>query len=209
MADFNMKVQKRTEFGKGAARRARRDNQTPAILYAGGEETQHLMFPAQELFLALRQDNALFELEIEGEAKKVLALPKAIQRDPLKPVINHVDFLLVKAGQKVNVEIHLEVVGEPADREAVLNTELTSLPVLAPVSDIPESFEVSIEGLEIGDNVLASAVALPEGVELDTDPETVLLSILAPTVEEEPEEDEEAAEGEEAEGEGAESGDEE
>lgn len=203
MADFSMKVQKRTEFGKGAARRARRDNLTPAILYAGGEETQHLLFPAQELFLALRQANALFELDIEG--KKVLALPKAVQRDAIKPVIDHVDFLLVKAGQKVSVEIPLHVIGEAADREAVVNTELVSLPVLAPVSDIPEGFEVSIEGLEIGSVVAAGEVKLPEGVELDVDPEDTVVSILAPAAEEEPEEieGEEGAEGAEGE-EGAE-----
>lgn len=206
MADIKIKATERTEFGKGAARRARRDGLTPAVVYGHGTDPLHLLLDAQQLFLALRTANALFELEIEGQKKPVLALPKQIQRDPIMPVIEHVDFLIVKAGEKVSVEIPVVLTGEPA-RDTLTNHDLVTLPVLAPATDIPNEVEVSIEGLEIGDSVLVSQITLPNGVEADIDPETLVVSIVAPVVEdlpepetdEEGEESEEGAEGEESE----------
>lgn len=207
MADIKIKVTERTEFGKGASRRARREGLTPAVVYGHGTDPLHLLVPSQELFLALRTANALFELEIEGQKKPVLALPKQIQRDPIMPVIDHVDFLIVKAGEKVSVEIPVVLTGEPA-RETLTNHDLVSLPVLAPATDIPTEIEVSVEGLGIGDSVLVSQLTLPKGVEADIDPETLVVSIVAPVVEDlpEPETDEEGeeSEGEEPEGEGSE-----
>ncbi|SDL41744.1 50S ribosomal protein L25/general stress protein Ctc [Tessaracoccus oleiagri] len=198
MADVNITATKRTEFGKGASRRARREGLTPAVLYGHGAEPQHLLLPAKDLFLALRHANALFEIAVEGEKKPVLALPKQVQRHAILPEVEHVDFLLVRAGEKVSVEVPLTQVGE-AERGTIVNTELVSLPVLAPATDIPAELEVSIEGLQVGDNVYVSDVKLPQGVEADIDAEAIVLSILAPAVEA-PAEGEEAAEGEAAEG---------
>ncbi len=199
MADVKIKAAKRTEFGKGASRRARRDGQTPAVIYGHGSDPIHLLLPAKELYLALRTANALFEMSIEGEDDPVLALPKQIQRHPILPEIEHVDFLLVKAGEKVAVEVAIIVTGEP-EVGLLVNQDLNALPVLAPVSDIPEQVEVSVEDLPVGANVYVSDIKLPTDVEADIEAETLVASIVAPAAEEEPEEDEEA-EVEEAEGE--------
>ncbi|NLE98014.1 MAG: 50S ribosomal protein L25/general stress protein Ctc [Propionibacterium sp.] len=193
MADLKLAATKRTEFGKGASRRARRDGLTPAVVYGHGGDPIHITVDAHQLFLAMRVANALFTLEIEGEKKPVLALPRQVQRHPILPEIDHVDFLIVREGEKVAVEVPLVQVGE-AERGSMVNTELVSLPVLAPATAIPNQIEVSIEGLEVGDNVYVSDVKLPEGIEADIDLEQVVLSILAPTVE-----DDEPAEAEETE----------
>lgn len=199
MADIKIKATERTEFGKGASRRARREGLTPAVVYGHGTDPLHLLLDAQQLFLALRTANALFELEIEGQPEPVLALPKQIQRDTILPVIDHVDFLIVKAGEKVSVEVPVVLRGEPA-RGTLTNHDLVSLPVLAPATDIPSEVEVSIEGLEIGDSVLVSQITLPKGVEADIDPETLVVSIVAPVVENLPEPESADEEGEESEG---------
>ena len=202
MADVTLNATTRTEFGKGAARRLRRDGQTPAVLYGHGSDPVHLALPAQETFLALRTANVLLEIVVDGGKKPVLALPKQVQRDPISPLIEHVDLLLVKAGEKVAVDVPLVLVGE-AERGSMINHDLTSLPVLAPATNIPNEFEVSVEGMEIGDQILVSEVKLPEGVEVNTDPEALVLSVVVIPVVEEPEEGEgaEAAEGDaEAEG---------
>ncbi|HJE51687.1 MAG TPA: 50S ribosomal protein L25/general stress protein Ctc [Tessaracoccus flavescens] len=197
MADVNISATKRDEFGKGAARRLRRAGQTPAVIYGHGTDPMHLALPAQETFLALRQPNVLLHLNIEGESKPVLALPKQVTRDAILPIIQHVDLLLVKAGEKVTVDVPLHFTGE-AERGNLVNVDLNSLSVLAPATNIPTEFEVSIEGLTAGDQVLVSDVKLPEGVEAAVDGETLVLNVIvAPVVELESTEDE-AAEGEAA-----------
>ena len=201
MADVEIKATKRTEFGKGASRRARRDGQTPAVLYGHGSEPLHLLLPAKDLFLALRTANALFRIEVEGEEKPVLALPKQVQRHTILPEVEHVDFLLVKAGQKVAVEVAVVITGEPQPG-LIVNHDLIAVPVLAPVADIPEQVEVSVEGLEVGANVLVSDIKFPGDVEPDIDTDTLVASIVLP--DEEPEEPEIEEEGEEAEAEATE-----
>ena len=197
MADVNISATKRDEFGKGAARRLRRAGQTPAVIYGHGTDPMHLALPAQETFLALRQPNVLLHLNIEGESKPVLALPKQVTRDAILPIIQHVDLLLVKAGEKVTVDVPLNFTGE-AERGNLVNVDLNSLSVLAPATNIPTEFEASIEGLTAGDQVLVSDVKLPEGVEAAVDGETLVLNVIvAPVVELESTEDE-AAEGEAA-----------
>ena len=197
MADVNISATKRDEFGRGAARRLRRAGQTPAVIYGHGTDPMHLALPAQETFLALRQPNVLLHLNIEGESKPVLALPKQVTRDAILPIIQHVDLLLVKAGEKVTVDVPLNFTGE-AERGNLVNVDLNSLSVLAPATNIPTEFEVSIEGLTAGDQVLVSDVKLPEGVEAAVDGETLVLNVIvAPVVELESTEDE-AAEGEAA-----------
>ncbi|RRD45255.1 50S ribosomal protein L25/general stress protein Ctc [Tessaracoccus sp. OH4464_COT-324] len=193
MADFQIKATKRTEFGKGAARRARRDNLTPAVVYGHGMDTMHLLLPAKELYLALRTANALFELEVEGEAKPMLVLPKQIQRDPILPVVEHVDFMIVKAGEKVSVEVPLVVVGNP-EPGLLVNQDINTITLMAPATDIPTEVEVSVEGLELGATVVAADVKLPKGASIDLDGETLVVSIVAPAAQDLPEE----AEGEEA-----------
>ena len=200
MADVAINATTRTEFGKGAARRLRRAGQTPAVLYGHGTDPVHLALPAQDTFLALRTPNVLLEITIDGEAKPVLALPKQVQRDPISPLIEHVDLLLVKAGEKVAVDVPLVLVGE-AERGSMVNHDLTALAVLAPATNIPTEFEISVEGLEIGAQILVSDVVLPDGVEANTDPETLVLSVVVIPAAEEAEEgagDEAAAEGADA-----------
>jgi len=201
MADVEIKATKRTEFGKGASRRARRDGQTPAVLYGHGSEPLHLLLPAKDLFLALRTANALFRIEVEGEKQPVLALPKQVQRHTILPEVEHVDFLLVKAGQKVAVEVAVVITGEPQPG-LIVNHDLIAVPVLAPVADIPEQVEASVEGLEVGANVFVSDIKFPGEVEPDIDTETLVASIVLP--DEEPEEPEAEEDGEEAEGEATE-----
>lgn len=200
MADVNISATKRDEFGKGAARRLRRSGQTPAVIYGHGTDPIHLALPAQETFLALRQPNVLLHLTIEGESKPVLALPKQVTRHAILPQIEHVDLLLVKAGEKVTVDVPLSITGE-AERGTLVNVDLNSLSVLAPATSIPTEFEVSIEGLEPGAQILVSDIALPDGVEAAVDGETLVLNVsVAPVVELESTDD---AEGEEVEGEEA------
>lgn len=197
MADVTLTAITRTEFGKGAARRLRRAGQTPAVLYGHGTDPVHLALPAQDTFLALRTANVLLEIVIDGASEPVLALPKQIQRDPITPVIDHVDLLLVKAGEKVAVDVALVLVGDVISG-GMLNHDLVALPVLAPATHIPTEFEVSVQGLEVGSQILVSDVALPEGVEANIDPETLVLSVVAIPTAEAAEGDAEAAEGAEA-----------
>ncbi len=191
-ADATLSAQTRSEFGKGAARRLRRAGQTPAVLYGHGTDPVHLALPAQDLFLALRTANALLEIKIDGKKKPVLALPKQIQRDPILPTIDHVDLILVKAGESVVVDVPLTFVGE-AEKGAIVNHEIVAISVHAPATDIPTEFEVSVEGLTVGDQILVSDVALPDGVEPAVDGDLLVVSVVAPAVEA-------TAEGDEAEG---------
>ncbi|MBK7819725.1 MAG: 50S ribosomal protein L25/general stress protein Ctc [Tessaracoccus sp.] len=191
-ADATLSAQTRSEFGKGAARRLRRAGQTPAVLYGHGTDPVHLALPAQDLFLALRTANALLEINIDGKKKPVLALPKQIQRDPILPTIDHVDLILVKAGESVVVDVPLTFVGE-AEKGAIVNHEIVAISVHAPATDIPTEFEVSVEGLTVGDQILVSDVALPDGVEPAVDGDLLVVSVVAPAVEA-------TAEGDEAEG---------
>lgn len=195
MADINLSAALRTEFGKGAARRLRRAGQTPAVLYGHGTDPVHLALPAQEAFLALRTPNVLLELAVEGQSKPVLALPKQVQRHPLLPIIEHVDLLLVKVGEKVTVEVPLVLVGD-AQRSALVNHDLVALTVQAPATDIPTEFEVSIDGLMVGDQITVADIALPKGVETSVEGDTLVVSVVpAPVANVEPEGEEgEAAE---------------
>lgn len=195
MADNQLTAVTRSEFGKGAARRLRRSGQVPAVLYGREADTVHIALPAQETFLILRQANVLLEIAIDGESKPVMALPKQVTRDPITGFLVHVDLVIVRAGEKVTVEVALVLTGE-AERGSMVNQDLTTLTVSAPATAIPEEIEVSIEGMVIGDQILAGDVKLPEGVESLQDPEDMILNITPPPVVEldEPSEDDEAAE---------------
>ncbi|MFF7053589.1 50S ribosomal protein L25/general stress protein Ctc [Streptomyces griseorubiginosus] len=194
MSEVKISAETRTEFGKGAARRIRRDSKVPGVLYGHGGETVHLTLPGHELLLALRTSNVLISLDIDGKTNE-LAIPKSVQRDPIKGFLEHVDLLLVKRGEKVNVEVYVQTEGELAPGAFLLEHVLNALPVVAEATHIPESVTVSIAGLAAGDSILAKDITLPKGTTLDVDGETVVLQVLAAQAEE--------SEGEEAEGEEA------
>ncbi|WP_195225681.1 50S ribosomal protein L25/general stress protein Ctc [Schaalia turicensis] len=174
----------RTEFGKGAARRARRAQMVPGVVYGHGETT-HLDLPEHDLFLIVRGNkNALVELKIDGKSQ--LALVKDVQRHPVKRNLLHVDFLAVKAGEKVDVEVAIVVVGEAAPG-TTHNVEEHTVTVKAPATDIPESIEVDVTGLEAGTVVRVSDLVLPANVEceLDAEQDVVIISELVAEPEEE------------------------
>ncbi|MET9850349.1 50S ribosomal protein L25/general stress protein Ctc [Streptomyces ossamyceticus] len=193
MSEVKLTASTRTEFGKGAARRIRRDSKVPGVLYGHGSDPLHLTLPGHELLLALRTSNVLISLDIDGKTTE-LAIPKSVQRDPIKGFLEHVDLLLVKKGEKVNVEIPVHAEGELAAGGNLLEHVLNALPVEAEATHIPESLSVSIEGLESGASVLAKDIALPKGVSLAVDGDTVVLQILAAQAEEPSEEGAEGAE---------------
>ncbi|MFC7326694.1 50S ribosomal protein L25/general stress protein Ctc [Marinactinospora rubrisoli] len=194
MSEVRIAAEPRTEFGKGAARRARRAGKVPAVLYGHGTEPRHINLPGHDLMLALKTPNVLLRVDgIEGGDN--LALPKSVQRDPIKGFLEHVDLLVVKKGEKVTVEIPVTVVGEVVSG-GVLNQELVQVEVETEATHIPEGVEVDVEGVEIGAHVTAGQLKLPAGTALVTDAETIVLTVAAERVSAEAEE--EAAEPAEA-----------
>lgn len=194
MSEVKLAAELRSEFGKGAARRIRRDSKVPGVLYGHGSDPVHVTLPGHELLLALRTPNVLLSLDIEGKTE--LAIPKAVQRDPLKGFLEHVDLLLVKRGEKVTVEVPVHTEGELAPGGYLLEHVLNALPVEAEATHIPESVSVSVEGLEVGASVLAKDITLPNGVVLAVEEDAVVLQVLAAQAEEPAAEGE--GEGEEA-----------
>ncbi|MFE7961710.1 50S ribosomal protein L25/general stress protein Ctc [Streptomyces cellulosae] len=197
MSEVKIAAETRSEFGKGAARRIRRADKVPGVLYGHGSDPLHLTFPGHELLLALRTPNVLIALDIDGKSNE-LAIPKAVQRDPLKGFLVHVDLQLVQRGEKVQVEIPVQAEGELAPGGNLLEHVLDALPVEAEATHIPENVTVSVEGLEAGASVLAKDIELPSGVTLAVDGDTVVLQILAAQAEEAPEGAEEGDEAAEA-----------
>ncbi|MFF9060069.1 50S ribosomal protein L25/general stress protein Ctc [Streptomyces sp. NPDC014882] len=183
MSEVKIAAESRTEFGKGAARRIRRDSKVPGVLYGHGSDPIHLTLPGHELLLALRTPNVLISLDIDGKTNE-LAIPKSVQRDPIKGFLEHVDLQLVQRGEKVNVEIFVQTEGELAPGGNLLEHVLNALPVEAEATHIPESVTVSVEGLTAGDSILAKDIPLPSGTKLGVDGETVVLQVLAAQAEE-------------------------
>ncbi|GIG66007.1 50S ribosomal protein L25/general stress protein Ctc [Phytomonospora endophytica] len=184
MSEVRISAEPRTEFGKGGARRTRRAGKIPAVLYGHGEKPKHVALPALEFAAALRRGgmNQLFTIEVTDGTKE-LALPKALQRDPIKDTIDHVDLLLVRKGELVQVELRINLVGEH-EKGGLLVHEHGTLTVQADATALPEAIDVSIEGLAIGANVTAADVTFPEGTELVSDPSTVIATVTqAPSAE--------------------------
>ena len=200
MPEVEIHAELRTEFGKGPARRTRRAGRVPGIVYGHGAETKHITLPGPDLMLALKTPNALLRLEgLPGRAS--LALPKAIQRDPIKGFIEHVDLIVVRRGEKVTVEIPVRVTGEVFSG-GLLDQQLVQLSVEAEATHLPDGVDLDVEGREIGTAVHAKDIVLPEGATLATDPEALILHVIAaPTAEAIAEEIGEAAEAEAEEGE--------
>jgi large subunit ribosomal protein L25 len=175
--EVRIEAELRTEFGKGAARRARLAGRVPAVIYGHGAETRHLSLPEHELMLALKTPNVLIRLEgLPGRAG--LALPKAVQRNPLKGAIEHVDLIEVRRGEKVTVEIPVRVTGEVFPG-GMLDQQLVQIAVEAEATHLPDGIDVDVEGMEVGTAVHARDLALPEGSTLQIDPEALVLHVLA------------------------------
>jgi len=174
VSDNKLVAEPRTSFGKGAARKIRRDNKIPAVMYGHGTEPVHITLPGHQSMLALKQSNALLTIVLDGEEQ--LALAKDVQRDPIKPVIEHVDLVIVRRGEKVVVDVAVHLEGEAA-AETVVTTDHSTLQLEVEATHIPESLTVSVEGLEAGTQVLAGQVELPEGSTLVTDPEALVVNV--------------------------------
>jgi large subunit ribosomal protein L25 len=206
MSEYKLAAQRRAETGKGAARRARAAGRVPAVLYGHGMDPVHLSVDAREFGHALRTDagtNVLIELSV-GRTKH-LALAKEVQRNPVRGSFIHVDFLAVQRGETVQVRVPVPLVGEsPGVREGgIADQDLHEILVEAEVTAVPDSVQADISGLNIGDVLRVSDLKAPEGATILDDPEASVVSIVAPTVEEEEPTEEEEAEGEAAaEGEG-------
>jgi large subunit ribosomal protein L25 len=180
--EVRIQAEPRTEFGKGGARRTRRAGKIPAVLYGHGTDPRHIALPAHEFGRAIKGGaNTLLTLQLDGGSE--LALPKAIQRDPIRGDYEHVDLLLVRRGEKVTIEVPVTLTGD-AERDGLVDQQLMTLTVEAEATSIPDHVEISIQGLSIGHNLAAGAVPLPEGTTLIGDPEQVVVAVLAaPTAE--------------------------
>ncbi|MDN3266065.1 50S ribosomal protein L25/general stress protein Ctc [Streptomyces sp. MA15] len=189
MSEVKIAAETRTEFGKGAARRIRREDKVPGVLYGHGSDPLHLTFPGHDLLLALRTPNVLIALDIDGKTNE-LAIPKAVQRDPLKGFLEHVDLQLVQRGETVTVEIPVLTEGELAAGGNLLEHVLGTLTVEAEATHIPESVTVSVEGLAAGASILAKDITLPKGAKLAVDEDAVVIQVLAAQAEEAPAEGE-------------------
>jgi large subunit ribosomal protein L25 len=180
VSEVKISAEPRTEFGKGGARRTRRAGLVPAVLYGHGEKPTHIALPAREFAAAIRHGglNQVFTIDIVGGAGATLALPKAIQRDPIKDTYEHVDLIIVRRGEKVTVDVPITLVGEAA-RNTLIVSESTTLSIIAEAMHLPSAFEVSIEGLEAGAQITAGDVQLPEGSELAVDADLVIAIVTA------------------------------
>jgi large subunit ribosomal protein L25 len=179
MSDLNLTGEARTEFGKGAARRIRRAAQIPAVIYGHGAAPLHIVLPERATVRAIRASNALLTVTVDGTEH--LALVKDIQRDPLLQIVEHIDLLTVKKGEKVIVDIPVVVVGEPAP-SVVANQEEMSVSLSADATHLPKHIEVDLTGLTAGQHILASGLKLPANVELLTDPSLLIVHLAEPAV---------------------------
>jgi large subunit ribosomal protein L25 len=179
--EVKLTAEMRTEFGKGAARRIRRAHKVPAVLYGHGTAPIHIALPGHETLLALRTANALLSIEVDGISQ--LALPKQVQRNPLKHTIEHVDLVIVRRGEKVTVDVPVHVEGE-AGPDTLVVVDHNSIPIEAEATHLPRQILVSVEGLPAGTQILARDLQIPTGSSVELDPETLIVNVTnAPTVE--------------------------
>jgi large subunit ribosomal protein L25 len=175
--EVHMSAIVRTDLGKGAARRDRRAGLVPAVLYGHGTEPRHLSLPGHDVLLALRTANVLIRIDgLKGGSE--LALPKAIQRNPIKGTVQHVDLILVRQGEKVTVEVPVTVIGEVAP-EGLLDQQLVQVAVDAEATNIPPGIEINVEGMTVGTSVTAGDLTLPPGVTLAMEPDLLVLHVIA------------------------------
>ncbi|WP_353827156.1 50S ribosomal protein L25/general stress protein Ctc [Agromyces sp. SYSU T0242] len=204
--DNKIVAELRESFGKGAARKIRAAHKIPAVLYGHGGEPKHVTLPGHETALLIRKANAVIDLQLEGKSQ--LALVKDVQKDPVHQIIEHIDLIVIKRGEKVQVEVPVHVEGEPVSG-TIADLDAHTLLLEVEATHIPENVVVSVEGLDEGSQVLAKEVELPKGATLVTDEDVLVVNVHVPQkvdLGEEPEEaeGEEAAEAEAAEDEAAE-----
>ncbi|WP_210506987.1 50S ribosomal protein L25/general stress protein Ctc [Naasia sp. SYSU D00057] len=190
MAD-QIKAETRSSFGKGAARKLRAAGKIPAVIYGHGAEPQHVSLPGHEVSLVIRRANALLELDIEGRTQ--LALVKDVQKDPVRQIIEHLDLVVVRSGERVHVEVPVHVEGEPAG-DVVVAQDATTVTLDAEATHIPERVTVSVDGLTEGTHITAAQLTLPQGTKLVSDPEMLVIAIGAATAADLGESEEPAAE---------------
>jgi large subunit ribosomal protein L25 len=176
VSEVRIAAEPRTEFGKGAARRVRRANKVPAVLYGHGGDPRHISLPGHQLMLALKTPNVLLTLDLDSGEE--LALPKAVQRDPIKGFLEHVDLVVVRRGEKVTVDVPVHVTGDSAP-DTLVSLDNPTLSVEAEATHLPESLEVSVQGLRAGTQVHAKDVKLPAGTTLAADPELLIVNVTA------------------------------
>ena len=182
MSEVRIAAEPRTEFGKGPARRTRRAGRVPAVLYGHGTDPRHITLPGHELMLALKSANVLLRLQgLDGGEE--LALPKDVQRDPLKGFLEHVDLVVVTRGEKVTVEVPIQLTGDIAP-DGMLDQQMIQVSLEVEATHIPQSVEVSVEGMVVGDAVHAKDLKLPSGASLDAEDDALVLHVIAaPTAE--------------------------
>ena len=193
--DNKVHAEPREQFGKGFARRLRAAGQIPAVIYGHGAAPQHVALPGHQVSLLIRRANAVLELDVAG--KEQLTLVKDVQKDPVHQVIEHIDLLVVKKGEKIQVDVPLVVVGEPF-AGTIANLDATSVSLEVEATHIPEHVEVDVEGLEDGTHITAADLKLPKGAALVADPETLIVAISVPAATGAAEDETEAADGAEA-----------
>ena len=185
MAEISIKGARRTEFGKGASRRSRRDGFIPAVIYGHGEKPQHVALPSRELGIALKTSNVLIDVVLDDHTE--LTLPKSVSRDPLTGLLEHIDLVIVRRGERVVVSVPVHTEGK-YDQDGILEHTNNSIEVETDVTNIPAFLVLSMEGMMAGESKTASEVVLPEGVKLISDPKmtVVHLSVRSAEVEEAP-----------------------
>jgi len=179
MATEKITAETRTEFGKGAARRLRREHKIPAVLYGHGSEATHLALPGHETTMALRHHGKSAVLELQIDGKPQLALTKAIQVDDIRRLIEHIDFVAVKAGERVQAEVAIHVSGT-TQPGTMTTTEHNSVIIEAEATHVPEIIELSVDGLGAGDFIHASDLKLPQGATLVTPEDAVIVHVTEP-----------------------------
>jgi large subunit ribosomal protein L25 len=199
VSEVRIVAEPRTEFGKGGARRTRRAGKVPAVVYGHGTKPRHIALPGHDLMMALKTPNVLLNVEIDGKSE--LTLPKAVQRDPIKGFLEHVDLVVVRRGEKVTVEVPLNFIGDPGP-DTLIDYVLNTLNVVTEATNIPTGFDVNIDGIVVGQHITAGQIPLPAGTELGGEADQLVVAGV--NAQAAPEEGAEAAEGEEAAAEGAE-----
>ena len=175
--DTTVHAELRENFGKGFARRLRAAGKIPAVLYGHGTDPVHVALPGHQMLLLVRRANALIELDIAGKSQ--LALVKDVQKDPVHQIIEHIDLVVIKKGEKVEVDVPVVVVGESFSG-TIVNLDATSVSLAVEATHIPEHVEVDVEGLEEGARITAGELTLPKGASLVTDPDVLVVAISVP-----------------------------
>ena len=182
MAEISIKGARRTEFGKGASRRARRDGFIPAVIYGHGEKPQHVALPSRELGVALKTSNVLIDVVLDDHTE--LTLPKSVSRDPLTGLLEHIDLVIVRRGERVVVSVPVHTDGK-YDQDGILEHTNNSIEVEVDVTNIPAFLMLSMEGMMAGDSRYASDVVIPDGVKLISDPKMSVVHLSVKAAEEE------------------------